>query len=858
MNEVIDKSKYTPMMRQYLTIKEHYPDTIVLYRVGDFYETFFNDAKVCSKELELVLTKKDAGIKNEPVPMAGVPYHAIDSYIEKLSEKGYRIAIVDQMEEASAKKIVDREVTKIVTPGTNIDTNYLNEKTNNFIASITKKTDKYLLAYLDISTGDAYIEEYPLINTLIYNSLKKLQVKEIIVGNNIPKAMLEFIKASLNILISKAQPNELDNYYQKLYENLNDDEQQNIIQLLNYVCETQRRSLVHLKPFQRIISNDYLKLDYNTIYNLELISSIKNNNQNKSLFNILDRCSTAMGSRYLKRSIIYPLIDVKKIENRLDLISDLNKSFLYLDELKKALDEIYDLERIIGRISYGSLSPKDLLQLKNSLRVIPNIKAVLKKTKLSNLVNYQSKLLEFTSLYELIEKAIREDAPFIIRDGGFIKDGYSEELDKIKNINKENKQYLLELENKEKERTGIKNLRVQYNRVFGYYIEVSKGNLNLIKDEYGYVRKQTTVNSERFITQELKEKETLILNSKEHAIELELKLFDEIKESCKSELKALQQLATNISELDMLLSLSIVSKERGYVRPTFNIYGDVEILDGRHPVVEANMQTEFIPNDWIMNKTQNLLLITGPNMGGKSTYMRQNALIVIMAQMGSFVPATKCDIPIFDQIFTRIGASDNISSGESTFMVEMNEVNFALQNATYNSLILFDEVGRGTATFDGMALAQSIIEYLVNHVCCKTLFSTHYHELTALDEKINNLKNIHLDAVEENGNLIFMHKVKLGAIDKSFGVHVAKLAKLPDEIIYRANDLLVKITNTNKIDAELLSIDNYQKPIIIDKRDRNETSIIEELKNTEIDEMKPIDALLMLKKLKDKLGDDDE
>ena len=858
MSEVIDKSKYTPMMRQYLTIKEHYPDTIVLYRVGDFYETFFNDAKICSKELELVLTKKDAGIKNEPVPMAGVPHHAIDNYIERLSEKGYRIAIVDQMEDPVAGKIVEREVTTVVTPGTNIDTNYLNEKANNYIAALTKTTNNYLLSYVDISTGDANIFEYALVDTLIINELKKLHVKEIILDKNISKKLRDHIKNILHILISEVKINELDNYMEHLYKHLSCDEQKNAIQILNYIVETQRRTLVHLKPFVKQISNDYLRLDYNTIYNLELLNPIRNNESDYSLFNLLDHCSTAMGSRLLKRSIIYPLNDLKKINYRLDIISDLLKNYLYLDDLKKHLNEIYDLERIIGRISYGNLTPKDLLQLKNSLVNIPLIKATLKKMKANLLHDYVLKLADFTSLTDLIERAIKEDAPFILRDGGFIKEGYSKELDELKNINQTNKEYLLKLEAKEKERTGIKTLKVQYNRVFGYYIEVSKGSLDLIKDEYGYIRKQTTVNSERFITQELKERETQILNSKENAILLEHKLLDEIKEECKKNLNEIQTNANLISELDMLLSLAIVAKCNHYVRPAFNIYGEVEIINGRHPVVEANLKEAFIPNDWKMNKMENLLLITGPNMGGKSTYMRQNALIVIMAQMGSFVPCEYCNIPIFDQIFTRIGASDNIASGDSTFMVEMKEVNFALRNATFNSLILFDEVGRGTSTFDGMALAQAIIEYLVNNVCCKTLFSTHYHELTTLDQTINNLKNIHVSAIDNVDNLIFMHKVEDGAIDKSFGVNVAKLAKLPDELIYRANDLVEKINNTNKIDTEILSIENYQKPKIIDLRNPLETKVIDELKNIKIDELKPLDALLLIQKLKDQLGEDDE
>lgn len=858
MSEVIDKSKYTPMMRQYLTIKEHYPDTIVLYRVGDFYETFFNDAKICSKELELVLTKKDAGIKNEPVPMAGVPHHAIDNYIERLSEKGYRIAIVDQMEDPAAGKIVEREVTKVVTPGTNIDTNYLNEKANNYIATLTKTTNNYLLSYVDISTGDAIISEYALVDTLIINELKKLHVKEIILDKNISKKLRDHIKNILHILISEVKINVLDNYMEHLYKHLSCDEQKNAIQILNYIVETQRRTLVHLKPFVKQISNDYLRLDYNTIYNLELLNPIRNNESDYSLFNLLDHCSTAMGSRLLKRSIIYPLNDLKKINYRLDIISDLLKNYLYLDDLKKNLNEIYDLERIIGRISYGNLTPKDLLQLKNSLANIPLIKATLKKMKANLLHDYVLKLADFTSLTDLIERAIKEDAPFILREGGFIKEGYSKELDELKNINQTNKEYLLKLEAKEKERTGIKTLKVQYNRVFGYYIEVSKGSLDLIKDEYGYIRKQTTVNSERFITQELKERETQILNSKENAILLEHKLLDEIKEECKKNLNEIQTNANLISELDMLLSLAIVAKDNHYVRPAFNIYGEVEIINGRHPVVEANLKEAFIPNDWKMNKMENLLLITGPNMGGKSTYMRQNAIIVIMAQMGSFVPCEYCNIPIFDQIFTRIGASDNIASGDSTFMVEMKEVNFALRNATFNSLILFDEVGRGTSTFDGMALAQAIIEYLVNNVCCKTLFSTHYHELTTLDQTINNLKNIHVSAIDNGDNLIFMHKVEDGAIDKSFGVNVAKLAKLPDELIYRANDLVEKINNTNKIDTEILSIENYQKPKIIDLRNPLETKVIDELKNTKIDELKPLDALLLIQKLKDQLGEDDE
>ena len=855
MYENIDKSLYTPMMRQYLTIKESYPDALVFFRLGDFYEMFFNDALVASRELEIVLTKRDAGVNNEPVPMCGVPHHAVENYIEKLSNKGYKIAIVDQMEEASNKKIVTREVTKVITPGTNINEHYLTDKTNNYLAAIDKIDDGFVFAYCDLSTGDTFITNLSKYLDSLYNEINKLNIKEVVITSNVPKIVREYLTSVLHILTTQITPAKLDSYLENLYSEININLFSCANILLNYLIQTQKRALIHLKKFKVYSINEFLKLDYNTIRNLELLSPLRNNDSRKSLFGILDGCNTAMGSRFLKRSILYPLTNQKQIDERHNVIEQLLKNYLLLPDLKNTLMEIYDLERIVGRISYGTLSPKDLLQLNRSLIQLPIIKKLLKKMKGQSLINLSDSIETYDELTNLITNSISEDAPYLLRDGGFIKPGFSEELDNVKNINKTNKVFLTNLETRERERTGIKNLKVGYNRVFGYYIEVTKANLSLVKDEYGYIRKQTTSNSERFITEELKERETLILRSEERALQIELEIFDNIRNTCKEYCHNIQKMALIISEIDMLLSFANKAKEYNYVRPTFNIYGNVEIVDGRHPVIEATSNQIFVPNDLTMMNNDLIMLITGPNMGGKSTFMRQTALISIMAQIGSFVPCTSANLPLYDQIFTRIGATDDISAGESTFMVEMNEVNYALQNATYNSLILFDEVGRGTATFDGMALAQSIIEYLHNHTCCKTLFSTHYHELTSLEESLPNLKNLHVEAISENNSIIFMHKVKVGPTDQSYGINVASLAKIPDEVILRATDILDKLSNGNKIDSKTLSIDNYQKPIIIDKRNPIETSVIEEIKNKDIDELKPLEALLYLSSLKEKLGE---
>ncbi len=855
MYENIDKNKYTPMMRQYLEIKEQYPDTLVFFRLGDFYEMFFNDALVASRELEIVLTGRDAGTQNDRVPMCGVPHHAVNSYIERLSEKGYKVAIVEQLEEPNGQKLVKRDIVKIVTPGTNIDQEYLNEKNNSYLGCVDKTSNGYFLAYIELSTGETKITQFDAIE-LVYSELSKLAIKEIVVSKNFNHSICQFLSNNYGILVSYSDETNIDSYMDHLVDTLNEKEKECAKRLLFYVVQTQKRVLVHLQPFTKYQTKDYLRLSENSIRNLEIVETNKGVKFKNNLFVVLDHCSTAMGSRFLKKSLLYPLVNLNKINQRLDIIEELQRNYLHTNDLKSQLQEIYDLERIVGRISYGNLTPKDLIQLRISLGVLPNVKLILSKMKGKVLPQIGESINDFKELHSLLFRAIDENAGYTLKDGNVIKNGFNEELDKIRNIGSTNREYLTNLELRERERTGIKNLKVGYNRVFGYYIEVTKSNLEMVKDEYGYIRKQTTSNSERYITQELKEREALILRSSEMSIELEVKIFNEIREQCKDNTVMLQKLSSIISELDMLISLSEVAKKNNYVRPTFSLYNDLEIIGGRHPIIEDVIEGEFIPNDLTLYNADKVLLITGPNMSGKSTFMRQNALIAIMAQIGSFVPATKATLPIFDQIFTRIGSSDNIMGGESTFMVEMLEVNEALTNATEQSLIIFDEVGRGTATYDGMSLAQAIIEYLHNNVKAKCLFSTHYHELTNLDKSLGFLKNVHVEAkVGENlEDLIFLHKVVPGPSDESYGINVASLAKIPLPVVLRAKDILEKLESSNHYNSEELSINNYKEPVIIDKTDPRLKELYNEIKNVDLDSMKPIDALLYLSKLKDEVN----
>ena len=607
-----------------------------------------------------------------------------------------------------------------------------------------------------------------------------------------------------------------------------------------------------MQPVSKYSIDGFLKIDLSSQRNLELIETLRFQNRKNTLLSVLDKCETAMGSRLLKKNISFPLVDRNEIIGRYDVIDKLHKYFLETSEIRNYLKDVYDLERIVGRISYGNANPRDLLQLKKSLNTIPSIKRRLERMKLHEYFQLDTYYQDYLTIYQLIDKSILEDAPLTIKEGNIIKPGFNKELDELQMMSKNNKEYLLNLEAREQERTGIRNLKVGFNRVFGYYIEVTKSNIPLIKEEFGYIRKQTLTNAERYITEELKEKETQILRAEEKSIELEYNLFIEIRNTIKNYTKQLQFLAKQLAKLDMLQAFARVSKENNYVRPVITDKSMINIKAGRHPVIEHFLDDPFIANDLYMDENESVILITGPNMSGKSTFMRQIALIAIMAQIGCFVPAKSAEIPIFDAIFTRIGAADDIVSGQSTFMVEMMEVNNALKYATNRSLILFDEIGRGTATFDGMALAQAIIEYVHEKIKCKTLFSTHYHELTALEESLPNLKNVHVSAIEEKGNVVFVHKVLPGAIDKSYGINVAKLAKLPDEVILRANDLLIKLEQNSNYDKKM-SIEHYVQPLIFDSKTPQEQEVIDEIKQLNLNQTSPLEALNILDSLQKKL-----
>lgn len=858
MYEKINRNLYTPMMRQYLEIKDNYPDTLVFFRLGDFYEMFFNDAIVASRELEIVLTGRDAGV-DERVPMCGVPYHAVDAYIEKLSNKGYKVAIVEQLEEPGTNKIVHRDVARIITPGTNIDEHYLEDKNNNYIGAIEKISDGYLLSYVELSTGETVLSVFPSNIDMVYSEIQKLSIKEIVIGKQLEHNIALTLHRLYGILASESDDTNVDSYLDGIFVNVKEEHLVGAKRLIAYIIKTQKRVLVHLKAFVYYEFNDYLRMDNNVVHNLELVESLRGNRYKNNLFSVLDGCATAMGSRFLKKSLLYPLINLEQINARHDLVDEFLKNYLIAEDIRKDLLEVYDLERIAGRISYGSLTPKDLIQLKRSIGVLPNIKNNLLKMQTKAASKKANKIITFENLFELLDRAIRENAGYSLKEGGVIKQGYSEELDNIKNISSTNKDFLVNLEKRERDKTGIKTLKVSYNKVFGYYIEVTKSYIPQIKDEFGYIRKQTTSNSERYITQELKEREALILRSDERSIELENELFNEIRNECKKYLGNIQLVAKEVSEVDMLLAFSKNARNNNYIRPVFSLYNEFEIKKGRHPVIEKVNNNEFIPNDLTMYNNDRILLITGPNMSGKSTFMRQAALIAIMAQIGSFVPASYAKLPIFDQIFTRIGSSDDIASGESTFMSEMLEVNYALQNATMRSLIILDEVGRGTATFDGMALAQAIIEYIHDKIGAKTLFSTHYHELTCLNESLAFLRNVHVEATfNEKKEIVFLHKVLDGPSDESYGINVASLAKIPLDVTLRAKDILKKLEKKSNYDKEALSIKNYQAPIVeyLEKPNPQWDSLKKTILETDLDNLRPIDALNLLEKLKKELSDE--
>ncbi len=836
----VDKNKLAPMMAHYVELKEKNMDTIILYRLGDFYEMFFEDAELVSHELELTLTGRNAGL-DERVPMCGVPYHAVDIYIDKLIKKGYKVAICEQLEDPKLTKgMVKRDITEVISSGTVITSNSLNEKENNYFGSLYCLDYCYILTYSDITTGEIYGEIIENDQTLLINKIIFLGIKELIVNNKVPKEIISSLKDTYKIPLTPTDDILENDEHDYIYKDITDNRYIiGIKHLICYLINNLKRNVSH---FQKLVirkNDEFLKMDIHTKRNLELTESIRNKERIYSLLWLLDETKTAMGSRKLKSWIENPLVDKEEIEKRYDIVETLLEEFILSEDLRKYLYDVYDLERLCGRISLGSANARDLIQLKESLKILPAINDILKKIK------YQE-LPDVSDLYLLLESSLYETPPPTLKEGYLIKTGYNKELDELKDLRSGGKDFISNYEAEEREKTGIKNLKVGFNKVFGYYIEISKGNLPLVKEEYGYIRKQTLTNCERFINPILKEKEDLVLSAEEKIINLEYDLFIDIRNTCSKYVHTLQAISKIISEIDVLLSFALVSEKYNYTKPTITKDHNLEIIEGRHPVVEKVTKDSYIPNDIIMDNNTAILLITGPNMAGKSTYMRELGIIAIMAQIGCYVPAKKAILPIFDKIFTRIGASDDLVSGESTFMVEMTEAANAIKNATPNSLILFDELGRGTATFDGMSLAQAILEYINNKIGCKTLFSTHYHELTDLENTLDKLINKHVSAEEKDGNIIFLHKVKNGSIDKSYGINVAKLANLPKEVTDRASEILSVYENKERKRDIVI-----QTTLPLDfKEEKNE--IVERIKELNILELTPIDAINILYELKNK------
>ena len=846
----VDRQKVSPMMRQYLETKDNYEDVILFYRIGDFYEMFFEDAINVSHDLELTLTGKNAGL-DEKIPMCGVPHHAANIYIDKLINKGYKVAICEQVEDPKdAKGIVKREVIRIVSKGTVMSDDMLDAKNNNFIGALKDLGHCFSLSYADLSTGEfiSVLVEYEL--EKIINEIVNDNITELIINGNVDPRIINTLKNNYSITISKEDCDIEIKEYKDLYKDIKDVRIiSSVCVLLNYLTSTQKRSIDHLQNVKVKDYKTYLKMDIHTKRNLELTENLRTKERTYSLLWLLDKTKTAMGSRMLKQMIENPLIDKKEIENRYDMVSKLLEEFLLKDELKELLNEVYDLERLAGRVSFGNANARDLLQLKSSLKVLPRIKEIV------SILGFNLVIDDLTDLYEFLDKSIYENPPITLKEGYLIKSGYNKELDDLKLARSGGKDFIAKLEEKEKERTGIKNLRVGYNRVFGYYIEVSKGNSRQVKEEFGWERKQTLANNERFITPELKEKEQLILGAEEKIINLEYELFTNIRCKVKEVIPTIQLTAKMVAKLDVMIAFATVTEENNYTRPIIIPDKEVKIIEGRHPVVEKVLNGEFVSNDIIFTKDKYVELITGPNMAGKSTYMRQMAMIVIMAQIGCFVPARKAYLPVFDKIFTRIGASDDLVSGESTFMVEMKEANRAILGATEHSLILFDELGRGTATYDGISLAQAIIEYIHDNIKAITFFSTHYHELTSLEEHKAHIKNVHVSAHEEGGTITFLHKVKDGSVDKSYGIHVAKLAQLPDSLIKRADEILMSYENkkTKKEVVSQISMNLEESVAPINKYD----IIKKKLDDINPLELSPMEALNVLYELKSEMDKKD-
>ena len=843
----MEKKKYTPMMQHYLQLKEENPEPILFYRLGDFYEMFFEDAKLASQELDLVLTGRSAGVE-EKVPMCGIPYHAANSYIQRLIKKGYKVAICEQLSDPSTSKgLVDRGIIKIITPGTYMDET-TDTKKENYMAAIATSGWNTCILFCELSTGELKYQLLDKSLISIQKALMEMQVCEVVVESSFDKRWLKAFEEMPNFVISKQRKSQLDPADEKLVKSSDPLVKETLALLMGYLKDTQKQHIDHFLEMEAIDKDNCLLMDLETKNHLELVQSTSTSMKAQSLWEFMDHCQSAMGSRLLKRWIEMPLLQKNQIEKRQEAIQTLNDHFLLKEQLKDHLTYIYDMERLASRIAYGNASPRDVLQLVASLEHAQPILEL--ASQLDSYPEFQT-IPTCQSLYNQIKEAIVENPPLTLKEGGVFKDGYNAQLDEVRQMANEGKNFILQLEAKERERTGVKSLKIGYNRVFGYYIEVRNGNLDCIQPEFGYVAKQTLANATRFISQELKEKEDQILKAQENKIKLENELFLQLLERIKQELFDLHACAKALATIDVLVALSTLACKKGYIRPIFKENHTIEIEEGKHPILDDRMG-DYVSNDWNMKETENIQLITGPNMGGKSTYMRQNALLVIMAQMGSFVPAKSAILPIFDRIFTRIGASDDILTGKSTFMVEMMEANIALRYATEHSLILMDEIGRGTATYDGMALAQAMIEYIDSAIHAKTLFSTHYHELTDLEEEHPSIKNVHVDVRENKNEIEFRYRVVAGRADKSYGINVAKLAHLPTVVLDRASQLL----NTYE------SQDNQQgfQPnlFIMDPVQPKKSELMERLAQLDVDALSPreaLDCLYELKKLQQEIED---
>lgn len=825
---------YTPMMQQYLEIKEDYADAIVFFRLGDFYEMFFDDAILASKVLEIALTSRDAG---ENVPMCGVPYHAVNAYLQKLIEKGFKVAIAEQVSEPG-KGLVKREVVRLITPGTVFEEGLLDARSNNFIGGVILNEKGYALSYVDLSTGESYLLE-GLDKKGVTDRIMSQKIKEVVLPAHFDDGVIGYLKDQ-GCMVSVNPDMTINDH--KHIRHLSAEQKRAASHLLNYLHQTQKRSIDHLMPFEHITVSEHMTVDHRVKKHLEIMDSLTSSEKTTLLY-WLNHTSTAMGSRRLIDLLNHPIVDADILNARYDLIEAF-APYAPRDDLLSALTHVYDINRIVGRIHFQATNARDLEQLKRTLVHIPNIKKALESYGHPEIDRLVERMDEHQELKEELERSIQPSPPITIKEGGIIKEGYNDKLDELRNIEANGKTWLKTFEEEERKKTGIKNLKIGYNRVFGYYIEISKGNIHLVKDDFGYERKQTLANSERYITTVLKEQEDLLLHAKERSIALEYDIFKELRVFTERYTHSLQELSRLLADVDVYLNLAIVSEKYQYVRPTIDEGQHVRVSKGRHPVVEQF--TTFVENDINMDPGE-IFLITGPNMSGKSTYMRMFAMIVYLAQCGFFVPAERASLPIYDALFTRIGSSDDLAGGKSTFMVEMVESNEALMKATNRSLILFDEIGRGTATYDGMALAQGMIEYIHEKIGAQTLFSTHYHELTILDQSLARLKNLSVKAKEEQDRMVFLHHVEPGATDKSYGIQVASLAHLPKSLIARSKNILRQLENKeNRVVLDLFNYDEYEEEHE-HTIDADQVEILTDIEKVDIDRMTPLDALLLLK-----------